>query len=262
LEQAKLLYERTKRLVAEEAKSPRELQEAEFGLKSAQAAHEAAAALQGTYKKSSSNSKTEESRLDLASIEVRSPIAGTVGHVGLNLGELITPDQVLFTVLNPDSVWIETQVPEARLTRLQEKPGAWLLSNKPDDKPLPLIFVYLGMQIDPGTRSVPMVFEADNANRSLRIGQTVSLAVLSSRVEKGIAIPNSAVVEEDGKPIAFVQVSGETFEKRDLVLGIQGNGFVQVIEGLKAGERVISKGAYAVRLASVSSVIPAHGHAH
>jgi multidrug efflux pump subunit AcrA (membrane-fusion protein) len=59
-----------------------------------------------------------------------------------------------------------------------------------------------------------------------------------------------------------VQLGGETFEKRDLTLGIRDGDWVQVLSGVKEGERVVTKGAYAVKLASMSSAIPAHGHAH
>jgi multidrug efflux pump subunit AcrA (membrane-fusion protein) len=57
-------------------------------------------------------------------------------------------------------------------------------------------------------------------------------------------------------------VSGETFEKRELTPGIRDGHWVQVLDGLSEGERVVTKGAMAIRLASVSGVIPAHGHAH
>jgi multidrug efflux pump subunit AcrA (membrane-fusion protein) len=77
-----------------------------------------------------------------------------------------------------------------------------------------------------------------------------------------VAIPESAIVDEDGKPAAFVQVSGETFQKRELTLGIRDSGFVQVLAGLAEGERVATKGAYSIKLASISTSIPAHGHAH
>jgi multidrug efflux pump subunit AcrA (membrane-fusion protein) len=123
-------------------------------------------------------------------------------------------------------------------------------------------FVYLGLQIDPGTRTALIAFEVPNTNSRLRIGQTVQLAVGTRTSTDSVAIPESAIVEEEGRPVAFVQVSGETFEKRDLTLGVRGVGFVQVLDGLKEGERVVSKGAFAIRLASVSNVIPAHGHAH
>ena len=68
-----------------------------------------------------------------------------------------------------------------------------------------------------------------------------------------LVVPVAALVDEDGRTIAFVQVSGETFDKRDLTLGMRDGAFVQVLAGLTAGERVVTKGAYAIRLASVSA---------
>jgi len=63
-------------------------------------------------------------------------------------------------------------------------------------------------------------------------------------------------------PIAFVQAAGETFARRELTLGIQSEGYVQVKAGLTVGERVVTLGAYRVYLASLATELPAHGHAH
>jgi membrane fusion protein, heavy metal efflux system len=75
-------------------------------------------------------------------------------------------------------------------------------------------------------------------------------------------VPTSALVDEDGRAVVFVQLSGETFEKRDLELGIRDGAYVQILSGVSEGERVVTQGAYAIRLASVSTTIPAHGHSH
>jgi multidrug efflux pump subunit AcrA (membrane-fusion protein) len=122
--------------------------------------------------------------------------------------------------------------------------------------------VFVGIQVDTATRTVPLIYEVKNPENRLRIGQSVNLFVETSRAEDTLAIPSAAIVEEDGRPIAFVQAGGETFQKRDLTLGIRDGGWVQVLSGITEGERVVTKGAYAVRLASVSSAIPAHGHVH
>lgn len=258
-DQAKLNLQRVKALAKDNAKSPRELQEAEFAFKSSEAAYEASVALQSTYNKlSSPEGKNQDSHLDRRAIELRSPVSGQISHVDTGLGKRVTPDQVLFTVLNPDQVWIEARLPESRLATLQETPSAHL----PEGRGESLRFAYLGMQIDPSTRTVPLVFEANNTNKWLRIGETVEVRVHSRVSKEGVAVPEASIVEEDGRPIAFIQLSGETFEKRDLVLGLRGGGLVQVLEGVSEGDRVVTKGAYAIRLASVSSVIPAHGHAH
>jgi cobalt-zinc-cadmium efflux system membrane fusion protein len=70
------------------------------------------------------------------------------------------------------------------------------------------------------------------------------------------------VVEDAGKPTTYVMVEGEAFERRPLALGIRSSGWVEVKEGVAAGERVVTRGGYEIKLAAASGVIPAHGHAH
>ena len=90
----------------------------------------------------------------------------------------------------------------------------------------------------------------------------MTLHVETAKATNTIAVPDSAMVEEDGQFVAFVQLAGETFEKREVNVGLRDTGFVQVLDGIKEGERVVTKGAYPIRLSSISGVIPAHGHAH
>jgi multidrug efflux pump subunit AcrA (membrane-fusion protein) len=77
-----------------------------------------------------------------------------------------------------------------------------------------------------------------------------------------LSVPVSAIVEEEGIPVLFVQLSGETFEKRDIVIGIQDAESAEIKSGLEEGERVVIDGAYALLLSTRSGTIPAHGHAH
>jgi len=109
---------------------------------------------------------------------------------------------------------------------------------------------------------VSLIYETTNREGRFRIGQDVTLHVETARADDSVAVPESALVEEGDQLVAFVQVSGETFEKREIRAGIRDTGFVQVLDGIRAGERVATKGAYAIRLSSISGVIPAHGHAH
>ncbi|MGZ5433489.1 MAG: CBS domain-containing protein [Thermoanaerobaculia bacterium] len=70
------------------------------------------------------------------------------------------------------------------------------------------------------------------------------------------------VVDEDGHPVAYVELEGELFERRPLKLGTRQGDRVQVVEGLKTGDRVVTLGAYNIRLQAASGAVPAHGHAH
>ncbi len=78
--------------------------------------------------------------------------------------------------------------------------------------------------------------------------------------ERGLTISESAIVEEDGLPVAYVQITGEAFERRELRLGARDGERALVLDGLTEGERVVTGGAYRVRLASLSTAVPTHAH--
>ena len=80
--------------------------------------------------------------------------------------------------------------------------------------------------------------------------------------ESGVVIPAAAIIEENGRPVVFVQVSGETFEKRAVELGPRTSDRVLVRAGVSPGERIVIGSAYQVRLASLSTSVPVHGHEH
>lgn len=201
-------------------------------------------------------------------MELRAPIAGVLNSMAAGPGEVISANQAVFTVLNPESVWIEASVPEASVARLRQSKDALIEQPGQPGKFLSITgegggqLISLGLEVDLATRTVPLIYELKNLDGWLRVGQSVSLHVETARSEETLAIPASAIVEEDGRPIAFVQLAGETFQKHDLTTGIRDDNWVQILSGLSEGERVVTKGVYAVRLASVSSAIPAHGHVH
>jgi cobalt-zinc-cadmium efflux system membrane fusion protein len=129
-----------------------------------------------------------------------------------------------------------------------------------DEKTSKLITI--GRVIDPRTRTAPVIFELDNREGKLRIGNFTKVAIATGAPRRALAIPDAAIVEDGGTAVAFVMVEGEAFERRPLRLGIRANVWVEVLEGVTAGERVVTKGAYEVRLAASSGAVPAHGHAH
>lgn len=269
LEQAEASLQRIEKLARAEAKSGRELQEAEFAMKTAQAKYNAALALQATYRQASTSLGNPNATSHPPAIELRSPIAGILTHQsGAAMGEFVAAEKMLFTILDARSVFIEARVPETSVHRLSAVKTARYEAPGETGPQVSITgsgagrFVFLGIQVDAATRTVPLIYETKNPSGRLRIGQAVNLLVETDHAEEALAIPEAAIIEEDGRPIAFVQVGGETFQRRDLSLGIRDGPWVQVLSGITEGERVVTKGAYAVRLASVSSSIPAHGHVH
>jgi multidrug efflux pump subunit AcrA (membrane-fusion protein) len=107
-----------------------------------------------------------------------------------------------------------------------------------------------------------VLYQIPNSDASIKVGQNARVQVATGQRVTGVVIPVSAVLDEDGRAIAYVQPEGETFEKRELRLGGRQGDRVLVLDGVKAGERVVTGAAYQVKLASLSTAVPAHGHEH
>lgn len=260
LQQTKAAYERVRALHEQQAKSQRELQEAELAFQSAQASFDAASMIQRTYRTTGATFKDGSVR-----IELFAPLNGVLDRTTTKLGQRINPDDELLTILDPKSVLIQSQVPESRLARIKPELGGvfqimsegetLLINNN-------LSFVAMGREVDPTTRTTLLTYAYTNHPTPIMIGVSGTLLVATGRSVDALSIPASAIVEEEGLPLAFVQVSGETFQKRDVKLGIRDGDRVEVKSGVNAGERVVTDGAYTILLSTKSGTIPAHGHAH
>lgn len=108
---------------------------------------------------------------------------------------------------------------------------------------------------------IPVYFELDNAGNLLS-GGFIEVWIKTNQKDLALTIPVKAVMEEYGTFSVFVQNSGEGFAKREVLLGVSDGINVEILSGLKEGERVVTEGAYQVKMASMSGQVPAHGHSH
>ena len=193
---------------------------------------------------------------------VRAPVAGVIAHRDAATGANVRSGTVLFRVVDASQVHVVGQVPEASATRARLARAAEVeIVGQPDRVAIGRL-VSVGKVLDPQSRTLPITFAFDNRTLGLPVGQTVVLHLLMDATAPRPAVPATAIVDDAGRPIVFVQREGETFERRAVTLGPRSGDLVQVIEGVKPGDRVVMKGAYLVRLASLSTSVPAHGHVH
>jgi len=200
---------------------------------------------------------------------LRSPISGTITLINMTSGAQIEAGEALFTIIDMDSVWIEGRlfeidIPKLGLTGSVERAHfnaeslAEPMSLNASDSRL----ITIGRVIDPVHRSVPLIMQVNNKRGQLRIGMHGHLAVPTGEMINDVVIPLSAVVDDRGISVAFIHSGGESFERRELALGLEDQGWVQVKSGIEVGERIVTKMAYRVYLASLSTQLPQHGHAH
>jgi RND family efflux transporter MFP subunit len=250
--------ERAERLTSAGAAPAKRLDEARSAEEQAKARLAAAEGSLAQYHAARTGSATDVEGLFV----VRAPVAGVIAHRDAVTGANVRAGTVLFRVVDASQVHIVGQVPEASVTRARLARAAELeIVGQPDRVAIGRL-VSVGKVLDPQSRTLPITFDFDNRALGLPVGQTVVLHLLMDATAPRPAIPATAIVDDAGRPIVFVQRQGETFERRAVTLGPRSGDLVRVIEGVKPGDRVVMKGAYLVRLASLSTSVPAHGHVH
>jgi hypothetical protein len=80
--------------------------------------------------------------------------------------------------------------------------------------------------------------------------------------KKALAVPTTALLEDFGVYSVVVQITGESFEIRNIIIGTKNSEYTEVISGLEPGEVIVANGAYQVKMASMAGDSPAHGHPH
>lgn len=191
--------------------------------------------------------------------EIRSPLAGTVVAVHKSLGEHLTPGETLVEIVNLDRVWVEAPVFERDLARLATGRRAVFTTSADPNAEYVASLVTIGTVIDERTRAATVVFSAPNPGRDLRVGMQANLRLDAGDTVQAAVIPREAVLDHEGKKIVYVLVSGEEFERREVTLGDEYGARVAVLTGLRPGERVVTQGAYQLKLQELR---PANAGAH
>ena len=196
------------------------------------------------------------------SFVVRAPIDGVIALRDATTGANVVAGTNLFRIVDASQVQVVGQIPEADAARARGATAAEIAVAGEESRVPVGRLASLGRMLDAKSRTLPITFVLDNRTLSLPVGRTVSLYLLLSAAPPRPVVPAAALVDDAGRPIVFVQREGETFERRAVTIGARSGDLVQVTEGLKAGDRVVTRGAFLVRLASLSTTVPAHGHVH
>jgi cobalt-zinc-cadmium efflux system membrane fusion protein len=259
---AKASLARLERLVASDSVPKRRLEEAGSELEVTKARLNAATTRLSSYTASASGS----SRPGAGAFRVSTPISGTLVEQSVTQGETTSAGTPLFTVVDLDRVWVEGRIFEPDVPAFEDSKTAWFTVDGRDT-----VFdinettgklITVGHVLDPASRTVPVVFEVQNPKRALRIGQFAKLSVATGESVDALVVPEAAILQDGNQSIVFVHSSGEGFVRRVVTLGTRSRGLVEVLQGVNAGERVVTKGAYDVKLAASAGGAPAHGHAH
>ena len=177
-------------------------------------------------------------------LPIKSPINGVVVERNIVIGQLIDATTNAFKVINTNMVWIDGQIYEKDLTKINQKTNAIFTSATYGDEVFNGKIIYIGQTIDERTRTMTVRGEFSNSNNKLKPQMFGELKLPVSANAKAIMISEEAVIKEAAESYVFVQTSDTTFKQRKVITGISIDNRIEIKEGLKEGEKVVSKGAF------------------
>jgi cobalt-zinc-cadmium efflux system membrane fusion protein len=196
-----------------------------------------------------------------ATHSLQAPIGGTVIRVAKHLGEQVAAGDAVLEVLDPSVVWVEVPVFERDLARLGKGVHALFTTPAAPGKEYAGRLIDAGGVVNRDTRAVTVVFEVPNPDRALRVGLQANVRLDADERADVLMIPREALLEGEGKRFVYVLVSGEDFQRREVVPGDEYGPQVAIVSGLKPGERVVTQGAYQLRQHELRPSTPgAHTH--
>jgi len=252
---AQQTYDRTKMLYEKTIAAGKALQSAEHDLQVARATAESSvastkAALTSArhrllilgLKESDMNSLANKS--DFAAVfSLTSPISGTVVERNATVGATVGSDATLFKIVDISSVWIDANVFEKDVARVKLGQQVNVSVTAFPGSVFTGKVILVSTVVDPDTRSVKVRTEVQNRDGRLKPDMFANVEIITDVNRTSISIPQTALLNDAGQSIVFV-AAGNDFEKRTVTTGIQSDNRIEITSGLKAGDKVVTKGNY------------------
>jgi membrane fusion protein (multidrug efflux system) len=189
--------------------------------------------------------RVDAARAKLEDTVIRAPFNGRVGLRRVSLGSLINPGTVITTLDDLGSMKVDFSVPETSLGLLRDNlPLAAQSSAYPDKRFIGKV-ESIDSRIDPTTRSVTVRGVVPNPDGLLKPGMFLTIELTRDQ-RQALVIPEEALVPEQDKQFVYVVQNGKSL-RREVRIGQRRPGSVEIVAGLKAGERVVVEGTVKVR---------------
>ncbi|MBC7913607.1 MAG: efflux RND transporter periplasmic adaptor subunit [Pyrinomonadaceae bacterium] len=230
---AKVQYERLKTIADIAAK--KDVQEAEARFKSAESNRRLLRQLGSS---GNGNSKL---------VSLTSPISGVVGSFNFAIGAVVNTGETLFSVTNLSKVYIEAQIYSKDVQVLKNAKEILAASSTDSSVKGKLKLISTAQSVNDANQTQKYIFELSDAEGDFKIGQNITVRVLSGQATSQLVVPNSAITEINGKPAVFVKDSPESYTVSYILKGTDNGTQTSILKGIKDGDRVVNMGTYQMK---------------
>lgn len=222
-----------------------DLRNAESDVRAAEAAYAAARdRLRLFGKKDAEIAKLEEERGIHPRLPLVSPIDGTITARKVGPGQYVKPDNPdpLFTIADLSTMWLLANVAEVDIPLIRVGQLVEVRVMAYPTEVFRARITYIGASVDPATHRVAVRAEVANPRQKLKPEMFASFRILTNEEVQSPAVPASAIVRDGEKTMVWVEKAPRQFTRRDVRLGLEQNGLVQVVAGVQPGERLVAEG--------------------
>ena len=178
-----------------------------------------------------------------ATFSLNSPIDGTVIERDATIGATVGTDANVFKIIDTSRVWIDANVFEKDLPRVRNGQGVKVTTTAFPGTTFSGRVIFINSVVDPDSRTVKVRTEVPNPDGRLKPDMFCNVEIITDVKSMAVSIPQSAVLDDGGKKVVFV-AEGNDYKERQVQIGIQNGDRVEVIDGLSAGDRVVTRGNY------------------
>lgn len=214
------------------------------------------------------NGKSDHS-LDHTSgtLTVNAPISGIIVERNVVIGQLVDNTTNAFKIINISSVWIDGQIYEKDIKKINEKTTAVFESSTYPNEMFNGRIIYIGQIIDEKSRTITIRAEFNNPKGKLKPQMFGELKIPTGKNSMAILIPAESVVKIKNEDYVFVQKNSSTetdskqeYEKRSVIIGSTPNGMIEIIEGLNVNDKVVVKGVFYLKSELMKSELEGDEH--
>jgi RND family efflux transporter MFP subunit len=191
----------------------------------------------------------------VSDVAIASPADGVVIARAVNPGQVVAAGQELFTVTDLSTVWVIGDLYENDFGNVRIGSSATVTIPAAPNAAGQGRVSYIDPRVDPATRTAKVRVEVPNPSGELRLGMFVTLAFQTGAGGRATLVPRDAVQSIGDRTVVYVPVEGDEsrFTERPVKIGPAVGDFLQILEGVKPGERVVTAGSFYLRAEAARS---------
>lgn len=180
-------------------------------------------------------------------LEVKSPIDGVITERKSTAGELVSKETQIFTVSEPADLWVIAEIKERDIGAVKVGQDTVFSVLAYSGEQFRGKVVRIGNRVEEESRTLEVRIEVNNADGRLKAGMFADVEIVTTVQENVLLITDSALQSEGDNQIVFVALDDTKFEKRVVKIGMEQRGKLQVLEGVKEGEKVVTTGSFILK---------------